>query len=759
MKRTLLFSMILCLALIRSAVAQENKTNFVNMSAADDHILQQKTAANPTILDQYLIYEKNFKQLVDQVKFEKDNTKTDTLINGKRIIPVVFHIIHHAGQENISKAQVLDAIHWLNIDYNKQNADTSDTYSLFQSRAANCQIEFRLAKIDPNGNCTDGIDRIYDPQTNYAYFSTMHQYNWNPYKYMNVYSVNFIYPSGMSLPDGAFIGGMSPFPPSNTLSQALTGGDTLVDGVLIRQDCIGTIGTATTLGGMPINAMNRTFTHESGHYFNLYHPFQSLYASLGIDGCGLPPIFIAGDEVDDTPSEAAAAQNTSLSCFTPGSKNTCSANEPSYGNTNAPDMIENYMDYQWGFCNNIFTINQLDRINACMQADRKHLWSKENLIETGTLDTTTILCGPLADFYPNKYMVCAGGSVTFTDFSYSGAAQNWEWTFAGGTPAASTVQNPTIQYNTPGTYPVKLKVTNIAGNDSLIKNNLIVVINDSISQLAPFVEGFETANFATNWYLNNDNGNPWEITDSAFYSGSKSMRIANFYNNAAGSTDEIITPAYNLTALPTGGQAVMKFQLAYAGKIIPAALLTPADTAYDGLKIYVSTDCGGTWTQKYSKSNAALTTCNPTASNYIPSSTADWRQETVILPGLFTADNVRFKFVFKSNGGNNLYVDDINITATNVGIQEDLLSDLNFSIRPNPVDESALISFNLDKSNFVKITIYNVVGQEVLNLLNSNLSAGSHSYSVQRTELGSAGVYFVKTTVGNQTMTKKLIVK
>ncbi|NVO03180.1 MAG: hypothetical protein HXX09_10825, partial [Bacteroidetes bacterium] len=237
MKISKLVFLLVSICLLHSKISYSQETQkSINYSIYDDILIKKLAAENPNLIDNYLIYEKNFSKLIAE---NNHNSKTDTLINGKRIIPVVFHIIHNGGQENISKAQIVDAVNLINIDYNKQNADTSATLPLFQSRAANCNIEFRLAKVDPNGNCTDGIVRHFDPQTNFAYFSTMKQYNWNPRNYMNIYVVNFIYPEGMSLPDGAFIGGMSPFPPSNTLSQALTGGDTLVDGVLIRQDCIG----------------------------------------------------------------------------------------------------------------------------------------------------------------------------------------------------------------------------------------------------------------------------------------------------------------------------------------------------------------------------------------------------------------------------------------------------------------------------------------------------------------------------------------
>ena len=183
--KTLVLLAILCLFYSKITYSQAK----LNPIIYDDLLIKKLAADNPNLIDNYLIYEKSFSKLIVQNVI---NIKTDTLINGKRIIPVVFHIIHNGGAENISKAQIVDAINLINIDYNKQNADTTATLPLFMSRAANCNIEFRLAKVDPNGNCTDGIVRHFDPQTNFAYFSTMRQYNWNPRNYMNIYVVNFI---------------------------------------------------------------------------------------------------------------------------------------------------------------------------------------------------------------------------------------------------------------------------------------------------------------------------------------------------------------------------------------------------------------------------------------------------------------------------------------------------------------------------------------------------------------------------------------
>ncbi|MCK9613686.1 MAG: PKD domain-containing protein [Bacteroidales bacterium] len=740
--------------------SQEKQQSFKYLYPYDDVLIKQKCLENPDIATKYIIYEENLRNIINASKSGVlTGEKADTLINGRRIIPVVFHVVHFGGTENISKEQIEDAINLINIDYNKLNADTgvSNTYPAFNAIRANCNMEFRLAKVDPDGNCTDGIVRHYDPQTNYGYFQTMTDYCWTPSRYLNIFTVNFIYPEGMALPDGAFIGGMSPFPPSNTLSQALTGGDTLADGVLIRHDCIGSIGTATDMGGMPINAQNRTFTHESGHYFNLYHPFQNLMFGMipTTDGC---PSLIApnGDEVDDTPPVQAATQNTSISCYVPGSRNTCTNDDP-----DLPDMIENFMDYQWGYCTNIFTEGQYDRIDATMMSDRRKLWSKENLIYTGVLDTSASVCAPIAEFFPGSNMVCAGSNILFTDYSYSGNVQEWLWTFDGGDPSTSTDPNPSVTYNTPGIYNVKLKVSNTYGSDSLTKQNLITVKSIDAGAATPFVEDFENTMLNNGWTLINNAGNAWEITDTAYYSGLKSIRIKNFSGNIAGSTDELITPSYDFTGLPTDGTPFLKFKLAYAGKIIPGTLgLTEADTAYDMLKVYSSTDCGKSWSLKYEESGEDLASTLPTQNSFAPNSETQWKEIVRPLPYMYLTNNhVMLRFVFYSNSGNNLYVDDINITSNILGIGDMDLPRISLSVNPNPVSDISELSFSLSASANTKIIVYNILGKEIMMLEDKNLSAGKHLYTLNKNDIGPAGIYFIKASFENYTLVEKFVVK
>ena len=71
-----------------------------------------------------------------------------------------------------------------------------------------------------------------------------------------------------------------------------------------------------------------------------------------------------------------------------------------------------------------------------------------------------------ADFEADETDICAGSSINFTDLSV-GNIDSWSWTFEGGTPSASTDQNPTVTYSTPGNYFVKLVVAIGALEDSL----------------------------------------------------------------------------------------------------------------------------------------------------------------------------------------------------------------------------------------------------------------------------------------------------
>ena len=77
---------------------------------------------------------------------------------GLKVIPTVIHVIHNNGAENISKTSILNIMESVNTELRGLN-NTSSVSADFQGLIADTQFELRLAKIDDNGNCTDGITR------------------------------------------------------------------------------------------------------------------------------------------------------------------------------------------------------------------------------------------------------------------------------------------------------------------------------------------------------------------------------------------------------------------------------------------------------------------------------------------------------------------------------------------------------------------------------------------------------------------------
>ena len=138
------------------------------------------------------IYLKN-KAILDSLSIIYEN---EDRMNIQRTIPVVFHILHEGGPigvaENISKEQVEDAVRLMNEDFNAENEDLSNVISEFQNIIGDMQLTFVLAKIDPNGNCTEGITRTYWPETGNADDDAKQVIFWDDESYLNIWVVKEI---------------------------------------------------------------------------------------------------------------------------------------------------------------------------------------------------------------------------------------------------------------------------------------------------------------------------------------------------------------------------------------------------------------------------------------------------------------------------------------------------------------------------------------------------------------------------------------
>jgi hypothetical protein len=121
--------------------------------------------------------------------------------------------------------------------------------------------------------------------------------------------------------------------------------------------------------------------------------------------------------------------------------------------------------------------------------------------------------------------------------------------------------------------------------------------------------------------------------------------------------------------------------------------------------------------------------------------------------------NVRILFEFTSGKySNNIYIDDINITSV-VGIKQEVAAGLGFTLFPNPASGNSTAKFYLTETQQVDLKVYDVVGKQVANLVESKLPAGEHRYEINKEEALPSGVYIVKLKVDQGELTQKLIVK
>jgi PKD repeat protein len=644
------------------------------------------------------------------LEYAKTNPSSVTVdpLTGKKtilyVMPVVWHVVHNDGPENISRATIENEIAKLNATYQKLNASAANAHAAFLPIVADVQMEFRLARLDPDGNCTEGITRTkntitYAMDESAKFINGAKSWNRNGRYYLNIWQ-------GQSIASGA--GGYAFYPGAVPMNQ---------DGIVLIAGQLGT-----------------TITHEVGHWLNLRHVWgNSNNPGPGNGNCS------DDDLVSDTPNcegQTGCAEGT-ISCGT-------------------VDNSQNYMDYN--FCDVMFTNGQKDRMHAALNSNtgyRSTMVSANNHQLTGIDDPYewNPVCGLLgADFTYDKEYVCEGEVVNFADYNtYNGTPDQWSWDFTGGTPSTSNIANPAITYNTEGIYGVTYSPGNAAGFATpKVKNNIITVSSLTSDYILPYAEGFEnTTTFGNDWIIETQSGNGWQTTTSASFTGSRSMRVYNL-TNSAGDITEAISPSYDLSTMTN---PKLTYKWAFTKK------LTGGN---DQFIIYYSTDCGASWTIKAVKAGSSMTTASASNTGFTPTSSSDWDSASVDLSSLATESNVRFKLYFKNNGGNNFFIDDLNISGTTSTIGINALQQVNnLKVYPNPMNESATLSFLL-KNNIsnLNIVIRDVLGKEVTKVVNNtSFSAGKYTLNIDKTKKLSSGLYFIEFNADNNVQIEKLIVK
>jgi len=301
-------------------------------------------AINPKLKLQRTSLERNLQTQIQQKQLTADWGEKDILT-----IPVVFHVLYKNENENLPKINLESQVKVLNQDFRRKNSDTTNVWP----QAADSKIRFCLSNVDRNGNYFNGITRtptdieFFEYKTDSMFLSAKGGKDIWP-GYLNIYVCDL----------GIDTVGVAAF-------SSLPGYDAYIDGVVIDYrvtgsfECEGVFGEIFSLDYI----FGRTATHEVGHWLNLQHIWgpaenEEDYFCEEDDG------------VEDTPLSLHPyfACDTGFTC---GSKN----------------MTENFMDYHYDYCINLFTEGQTERMRTSIELAPSRSFLKDDCCENCTKQT------------------------------------------------------------------------------------------------------------------------------------------------------------------------------------------------------------------------------------------------------------------------------------------------------------------------------------------------------------------------------------
>lgn len=312
-------------------------------------------------------------------KQEEEQSDKSTADNDEiYTIPVVVHVLHNGEavgtDRNLSDARVISQINILNNDFGRlPNTPGFNTHPA----GADTRIRFCLASVDPQGQPTNGINRVNTNRDGFNFLSDNTVLKgfgtWDTDKYLNVWVCKILGNQYIGYAQYPYIpAGMSDSLPMVGVT------DVLPDGVVADYRVFGDV-PAGQSGPFPSYNKGRTISHEIGHYLGLIH----IWADAS--SCSDPA---NTDFCDDTPKQET---------FTSG----CPSAVLASCTTGVPRMKENYMDYTNDACMNIFTNDQKRRMRMVLR----------NCIRRKSLLTSPVIpCSANTDTQPvfpeNKKIKC-----------------------------------------------------------------------------------------------------------------------------------------------------------------------------------------------------------------------------------------------------------------------------------------------------------------------------------------------------------------
>lgn len=379
----------------------------------------------------------------------------------------------------------------------------------------------------------------------------------------------------------------------------------------------------------------------------------------------------------------------------------------------------------------------------------------ENTIIKEDYITVSSSLMPEVEFEANKQFICNSEIVNFTDKTmYSPIQWLWEFepatvTFVEGTDETS--QNPQVIFDEVNEYTVTLTAYNLNGPSTLTKSEYIF----SGGIVPYYLETFSDLNFLNQYWTieNPDNSVTWEYF-AVGGSGADSMAAGMDFSEylIIGQRDKLISPPFNLSGFST---ASVEFQYAYAQRMIEIS---------DSLNIFISNDCGATWSKIYSNSedgSGNFATHEPVPDGtFWPMVSSDWCISgdygascvTLDISAWAGSSNVQIAFETWSGYGNPVFIDNVAVSQT-VGQNENASINELLQVYPNPGNNVFNIVLPaIDAYN--EIQVLNQLGQVVYR---SDIATGTNQIKIYTDKNWKSGVYYLKVFGTENTLTKKIL--
>lgn len=673
--------------------------------------------------DQFEDWLSNKVQQKKRLKIGRD-ARTDASIV---TIPVVVHVIHNnepiGSGVNITDEQILSQIDVLNEDFRRQNADRVNTPANFIGVAADTEVEFVMAKRDPEGISTSGILRVAGTQSSWSMGDNTVLKSlsyWPAENYLNIW---------VTAVSGTLLG-YAQFPISSELDGLEEGSfNALTDGVVVDYEVFGSISKFPSANLKTNFNRGRTTTHEIGHFLGLRHIWGD--ATCGTDYCA------------DTPT-----QRTSTSgCPSHPRSNSCGTSD---------EMFENFMDYTSDQCMNLFTLDQNDRMRTVLENSPRRLSLTTSpalldpVVQSNDLGILSVSspgsnsCNKaiIPEIVVRNYGSNALNSSQIS-FSVNGNLLETLTVNLGELSQLATV-NTTFSEATlvEGNNTLKFEILNVNGvTDQDASNNIIEHVLNIPSIIEPDITE-EFQNGIENMTINNIDGlSTWEITDAPDGTTNNKALFINYYSyENEGSEDWLLSPVMDFSSV-----SFSKFIFDYSHAQYPGR--------NDQLKVLISQDCGASFQVLFDKSGDELMTTTATStSSFTPSGVDDWKSESIDLASYVGEPFIQLAFLGKNDFGNNIYLDNINLITSNAT-----------SIKLRQIDTPVIVSNGTTQP--LSITVKNVggftineldinytVNDEVpieLTQTNLNLGSGSSTQIVLGDIVADEGIHSISVTIAN----------